>query len=709
MAKLSKATKKFQSKKLDGVLKKRKEHKKAAQKFKTKKTNGPGAASGEDADVKKPKGERNADLFESMNVDDFMAGGFEDANGTAAKASKKQSTKKQAKKDEDASEDSDSGSDSGPEDDTAAAVLHKDQLKDLSKTDPEFYKFLQDNDADLLNFDNAEEEDLVFSDEDEDVADGPSIGPEVLTTKTVEKWEQQLKEKSLRCVRKIVLAFRAAAHLNEESGKTYKYAIDDPEAFQKLSVLAVSGLPKFLESYVPIKRTASGKPKIPTENKKFIKLIPLLKSHFATLLHFLQGLSDSEMQKQVLDSSLTLVGYMLTFRKFLKDYMKAVLDIWSTSVSDATRISAFLLIREFLSMGDAGLRESGLKLLYSSFVKEARNINSHTLPLVNLMKNSASDLFGLDHNISYQLIFGFLRQLAIVLRKSINEKGKESYKTVYNWQFVNSLDFWSLTLSQHAAEPTSALRPLIYPLVQVTLGTIRLVPTSQFFPLRFQLIRSLNRLAIATKTYIPLAPLLFEVLETADMKRKPVPSTAKPMNFETAIRAKQEYLRTKVYQDQVGEIAVELLLDFYALNSNSPAFPELSIPAIVQIKRYMKKTKNAKLGRSLASIVERLTANSKYIEERREKISFTPRHLKALDQFSDNLEIDKTPLGAFVKVQRKMREEARALIAESEQRQETKRSKQQQRRDAEIEDLDESDESESEDEDGDEMEVEEDD
>lgn len=699
MAKLSKATKKFQTKKLDGVLKQRKEHKKAAQKFKAKKPIKKGEeAKDEAAEPKKPKGERNEDLFDSMNVDEFMAGGFEEAAIPKAPKGKAPKRKAQASDEQSASSD-ESESESEK---SKAGASHQDQLKVLSKTDPTFFKFLQDNDADLLNFDNAEEEDLVFSDEDgEDEEEGSksaSSGPEVLTLATVEKWEQQLTEKSLRSLRKIVLAFRAAAHLNEEGDKTYRYAIDDPEAFQRLTVLAVVGIPKFLDSHVPIKKNAAGKPKMPTENKKFVKLIPVLKSHFATLLHFLQGLSDPDMQKQVLDSSMTLVGYMLTFRKFLKDYMKAVLEIWSTCSSDATRISAFLLIREFLTMGDSGLRESGLKLVYSSFVREARNINVHTLPLVNLMKNSASDLFGLDHTVSYQLIFGFLRQLAIVLRKSINEKSKDSYKTVYNWQYVNSLDFWSLTLSQHAGSPTSTLRPLIYPLVQVTLGAARLVPTSQFFPLRFQLIRSLNRLSAATDTFIPVAPLLFEVLETGDMKRKPVPSTAKPMSFECSIRAKQEVLRTKVYQDQAGECVVELLLDHYAAQATSVAFPELSVPVVVGLKRYMKRTKNAKLGRALGAVVERLGANAAFIERKREGCNFTPRHMAALDRFSEGIDVDQTPLGGYVAVQRKMRDEARAMIAESEAREDRKRDKKQAKGEREMEALASSDDDDDDDE-----------
>lgn len=57
------------------------------------------------------------------------------------------------------------------------------------------------------------------------------------------------------------------------------------------------------------------------------------------------------------------------------------------------------------------------------------------------------------------------------------------------------------------------LRPLVYPLAQVLLGTVRLVPTPRYFPLRLRCLRALLALGKAVGHFIPLSPLLLEMLQ----------------------------------------------------------------------------------------------------------------------------------------------------------------------------------------------------
>src|SRR6266403_5739868 len=72
------------------------------------------------------------------------------------------------------------------------------------------------------------------------------------------------------------------------------------------------------------------------------------------------------------------------------------------------------------------------------------------------MKNSASEIFCLNHQAAYQ--------------------------QVYNRQYVHAIDFWSLLLARGSETQGSSvgaknsdLQPLIYPLVQVATGAIKYI------------------------------------------------------------------------------------------------------------------------------------------------------------------------------------------------------------------------------------------
>lgn len=75
-----------------------------------------------------------------------------------------------------------------------------------------------------------------------------------------------------------------------------------------------------------------------------------------------------------------------------------------------------------------------------------------------------------------------------------------------------------------------------------------LIPTSQYYPLRFHILKSMASLCEATRTYITLAPYVLEVLDSAELKNKAKPSTAKPLDWDINLRAPKPYLRGRVYQ-----------------------------------------------------------------------------------------------------------------------------------------------------------------
>lgn len=748
MAKSSKkATRKFEKNHLSDALVRRKDGQKIKQKLQIKEKKALRAKEhaefgvGKVATDGKMVEEKKADPLAAMTVDDFFEGGFEipEKLKSVKKATGKR--KRDTPKEDDGSSSDESyeeapvASDSEGEDDDEDMGMSKEAMEALAEKDPEFYKYLKENDPETLAFD--EDDDLaavddLSNDEEEqpkkkakkskkkkgkkdeveemeldseaDEADVPEgradglIDEKEVSHAMVQKWKKAMEEQhSLRAMRQVVLAFRAAAHVNEDEGKDYKYTISDPEVYHALLVVTLQLVPKVLMHHLPVKESAAGKVRVSTDNKKFKTLTPLLKSHTASVQHLLESLSDEASLKLTLSTINPLLPYLLPFKKVLKGIVKTVVDIWSdASSTEVVRITAFLVVRRLAVIGDAGLREAVLKTVYQGLIKGARNTTMHTIQGINLMKNSAASLWGIDQTVGYTTGFTFIRQLAIHLRGSITNNSKESYKTVYNWQYVHSLDFWSCVLAEHCsplkeaeAGKESQLRALIYPTVQVTLGAMRLIPTATYFPLRFHMMRSLLRLSRATGTYIPLAPSILEVLNSAEMKKPPKPSTLKSLDFSTNYKAQKSYLRTRVYQDGVGEQVAELLSEFFVLWSTNVAFPELALPVIVMLKRWLKdaqnKTsgnKNSKINSMLILVVQKLEANSKFIEEKRQKVDFAPNNRAGVESFLKGFEWEKTPLGAYVVGQRKQREQ-KAKVLEEARRQDDEKKKERRTNEAE--------------------------
>jgi nucleolar complex protein 2 len=162
--------------------------------------------------------------LQSKNLDDFLQdwSGNEENDSEAA--------------DEDQSENSDEDSGSDDEDVTSASK-QKQYLASLKAKDPEFHKFLEENDEELLNFDESSSDedgtendgldpvhklpdnlevasdDSDYDDDDNDQKEGESKAaarPKV-TNKMIENWSEKLeKSPSIQMISEVVMAFKAA-------------------------------------------------------------------------------------------------------------------------------------------------------------------------------------------------------------------------------------------------------------------------------------------------------------------------------------------------------------------------------------------------------------------------------------------------------------------------------------------------------------------
>lgn len=249
---------------------------------------------------------------------------------------------------------------------------------------------------------------------------------------------------------------------------------------------------------------------------------------------------------------------------------------------------------------------------------------------------------------------------------------------MYNWQYVHAVDFWAIVLAKacdaktrvEKAAEESELQALIYPLTQVSLGAVKLVPSSRSYPFHLHILRSLIHLSSHTQVYIPLPPYLLPIITSSlAPTSKPKSSTLRPVDLDTAIRAAGQYQRTRVYLSTVLEEAVFLLATWLVAGhvQGSVAFPEVVVPVLAALRKSLKKSSGGKEAAVVKGLVERVEEGARVAVEKRKSVSFGPKALDQVRAWERSIEVEETPLGKYVKSQAKMREKRKQLVEKARQ------------------------------------------
>jgi len=234
----------------------------------------------------------------------------------------------------------------------------------------------------------------------------------------------------------------------------------------------------------------------------------------------------------------------------------------------------------------------------------------------------------MNHTSAYQHAFVYIRQLAIHLRTAIINKTKDSFKTVYNWQYINCLRVWSKLLSLYAIGPESTLRPLIYPFIQVCMGVIDLLPVPRFYPLKFVVIRTIQKISRNCSLFIPLSHHLLSMLHLQQMhSKKKEKKSKKGIDLNHVLKVSKAVVTTNAYQEVVWSECMKLLVNEYGIYSYSASFPELIIPAKIILKRSAKKSKNPEIRKQIQQLIDKLEVNSQFIIKKRNALSYAPKDI----------------------------------------------------------------------------------
>ncbi|XP_032228848.1 nucleolar complex protein 2 homolog [Nematostella vectensis] len=572
---------------------------------------------------------------------------------------------------------------------------HKKDLSRLQKKDPEFYKFLQDNDQTLLRFNDSDtdEEDEEESDDDdadddekeskqsktksksktikkkkkkteesdddakdsgndlkddnvEDIEDdNEKDTPEkkkgkLVTLGMIKQWRKGLESMSLQSLRQAMRAFRAGVYgalgemLEEKKSrsKTPKiYRVEGSSVFNAIIQLCLKLVPPVLNHHVGEASIKNGKLRLPSSNEHWAEVKGVLKFYLTDILQLLRSLADPSMLCVMIKHAQQLSSYFACYPNLTKQLIKRLVRMWGTG-DEHVRVVAFLGINKLLRMLPSTLLEFCLKQLYLSFVKNAKFTSPKTKPLITFMQNSLVEVFKVNPHLTYQHAFIYIRQMAIHLRNAIINKKKDAHQSVYNWQFIHCLHLWCRVLSEVSSQ--GVLDPLLYPLVQIIMGTIKLVPTCRYYPLRFHCIRSLHMLSQAMKTFVPTSSFLLEILDSPEFNKRVKMSTAKPTDFSCILKVSKSQLSTKPFEDAVIDNVFELFLEFFSIHAYSIAFPELSLSTVVRLRKFIKTTKIPQYRKQMKQLLDKIEETSKEVTEQRSSVSFSPKDVKEVEQWT---------------------------------------------------------------------------
>lgn len=639
MGKASKSQKKFQKNHLKRTVDQRKAERTYKQKFLSKQKKGKQPEYLNNEELSKNEHNEN-EVFENGAVESFFNSNPDNLPIHKPKKSKSKS----------------------------AGAEPKNALENLSEADPELLNYLK-GDGEISDIDEkpkkADEQNGAVGEEDEEEDYEEEDLSEISVT-TIRNWKKSLEtQQSAKNIRKVCTTFKNALKTSN---------VMDNEAYKALLDLSLKTLPDALQHSIPISSAKNGTKYVSVDNKKFKAITSPLKSYATGLSLLLARNQDTEM---ALKTTKTLIPYFISFKKQIKALLEAVGQL---GTSENVEISAKAF--EFLkTTGEEqpSLLDTVLQTSYNGLLKNSLQTDSHTLPALTRQKDMTSILFEINPKQSFELGFQYIRQLALHLRSSIVNKSPEAYKTIYNWQFVHSLDYWMKAVGAQCDKTVEAmegrpspLRDLIYPLVQVVLGTVRLIPSPQYFPLRFFLLRGLISLALKSDVYIPLLPLLTEVLGSSTITKSPrIDDDLAPFDFQSSIRASKAYLGTRVYQNGVCDEFTELVGEFFFQHSKSIAFPELAVPVILTLKRFIQRSNNGRFKAQLQRLVERLEENTKFVQQKRNNINLSPTNKAEVSVFLKDLPLTKTPLGSYLAIQRQVKADKakqQILKAENESR-----------------------------------------
>ena len=535
----------------------------------------------------------------------------------------------------------------------------EEDIKEQNKTD--FY--LDDADADLA-YDSSElkEESEEGSDEDksykEDLNEDEEIsehGSELdfkeedyVPSEEAEEWEKNAKKKDKKMSKKELRKLMRKVGNGSEIYIT-KFLIlvgkltnpnnelnfeDDDEENVLTKNKVINNLIKYfiieLPNILQLKINSMDEAKNKSNNN-------LIKKYISIFIRYIKT-CEQEMCNFIFYNIEKISPLIFQFNNFTEIVLKLSIKLWSTTSEDELRKILLSFIKSLITKKPKFF-EYSIKIFYINYLNIAKEMNFNSFNHIKQLQDDIINILNYDLQKAYTTIFNFIRKLCIQLRGTIVEKTSNSIKSIYNWQFINSLILWGRVIMKYISDSNIYL--LIYPLIQTIIGVIRLNYSEQYYLLRIRLVILLNGISRVSNIFIPTAMYILPILfsnyfiqkcrvvdefskkKKKDEKKKNENRLYKPkinnrIVINVILKIKKEEFKIKQIRKDLLEECCDCLVEYLSINSNKICFVELADSILKEMKSALKKIYDKEYREIIKIRIEKIEQN---ISELHEKLS----------------------------------------------------------------------------------------
>ena len=329
----------------------------------------------------------------------------------------------------------------------------------------------------------------------------------------------------------------------------------------------------------------------------------LIKRYASILIRYIKT-CEQEMQNFIFYNIEKISPLIFNFNNFTEIILKLSIKVWSTTKEEELKKIIITFIKSLITKKPKFF-EYAIKIFYINYLNVAKEMNLNTFNHIKSLQDDIINILNYDLDKAYTTIFTFIRKLCIQLRATIVEKTTSSIKSIYNWQFVNSLILWGRVIMKYISNQNIYL--LIYPLIQTIIGVIRLNSNELFYLLRIRLVILLNGISKRSNIFIPTPMYILPILSSNYFieKCKPIIPSKKPKEEKksdkleknkintriviyVSLKLKKEELKIKQIRKDLLEECCDCLLEFLSINSNKICFQELADDILKEMRSALK-------------------------------------------------------------------------------------------------------------------------